>query len=63
MSNTIVKEICENEIGLQHTAFWANIRLEQTAGTSRFNVKVCRSPVQNRAAAQAGCSLSDCFSS
>jgi hypothetical protein len=39
MSNTIVKEICENEIGLQHTAFWANIRLEQTAGKSRFIVK------------------------
>jgi hypothetical protein len=39
MSNTIVKEICENEIGLQHTSFWANIRLEQAVGKSRFIVK------------------------
>lgn len=33
---------------------WPNIRLEQTAGKSRFNVKLCRGPVQLRAAAQAG---------
>ena len=31
-----------------------NIRLEQTAGISRFNVKGRGSPVQDRAAAQAG---------
>ena len=31
----------------------SNIRLEQAAGQSRFNVKVCRSPAQNSAAAQA----------
>ena len=43
MNNTIVKEICENEIGVQHTAFWANIRLEQTTGKSRFIVKSCGS--------------------
>ena len=32
----------------------SNIRLEQTAGKSRFNVKVCKRPDQHRAAAQAG---------
>jgi len=31
-----------------------NIRLEQTAGKSRFNVKVCGSPTFVKAAAQAG---------
>ena len=31
-----------------------NIRLEQTAGKSRFNVKVCGSPIFIRAAAQVG---------
>jgi hypothetical protein len=35
-------------------AFEPNIRLEQTAGKSRFNVKVHSSPTFIRAAAQAG---------
>ena len=32
-----------------------NIRLDQTAGISMFNVKGRESPVQDQAAAQAGC--------
>jgi len=33
---------------------YPNNRLEQTAGTSRFDEKVCINPLQYRAAAQAG---------
>ena len=41
-------------MGLVKEQSHANIRLEQTAGKSWFNVKVCRNPVQHWAAAQAG---------